>query len=135
VQLATSTTYYLRNQKKKQNLIMADVTRRGYFHCYVENLPKGQTGCPGWWLFQAAWDYFVGDQKVTITGVRGDWTSGDNLETVNRLTAGNQMTLEEASKKTWTYRQAMIRGFTRYHYIDARGGPGQYTSVDVVFVP
>jgi hypothetical protein len=77
----------------------------------------------------------VGDQKVTITGVRGDWTSGDNLETVNRLTPGNQMTLEEASKQTWTYRQAMIRGFTRYQYIDARGGPGQYTSVDVVFLP
>jgi hypothetical protein len=77
---------------------------------------------------------FVRDQKVAIQGVRGDWTSGDNLDTVNRLTAGNQMTLEEASKHTWTYQQATHKGFTRYQYIDAQGGPGQYTSVDVVFL-
>jgi hypothetical protein len=135
VQIATSTVYYVRNKKKPRNFLMADLTARGYFHFYVENLPKDKTGCPGWWLFQVAWDYFVQDQQVTIQGVRGDWTSGDNLDTVNRLTAGNQMTLEEASRQTWTYRQAMKKGFTRYQYIDAQGSPGRYTSVDVVFLP
>jgi hypothetical protein len=135
VQAATSTVYYVRNKKKKLNFIMADVTGMGYFHFYVENLPKDHTGCPGWWLFQVAWDYFVQDQQVTIKGVRGDWTSGDNLDTVNRLTAGNKMTLEEASKQTWTYQQAMNKGFTRYQYLDSQGSPGQYTSVDVVFLP
>ncbi len=135
LQAATPTTYLLRNKKKQRNFIMAEITTGGYFHFYVENLPKDGTGCPGWWLFQAAWDYFVQIEKVTIKGVRGDWTSGDNLDTVNGLTAGNRMTLEEASKRTWTYRQASGKGFTRYQYIDAQGSPGNYKSVDVVVVP
>ena len=135
VQAASATIYYLQNRKKRRNFIMADLTGMGYLHFYVENLPKDKTGCPGWWLFQLAWDYFVQDQRATITGVRGDWTSGDNLDTVNRLTAGNKMSLEEASRHTWTYQQAKNKGFTRYQYIDALGGPGQYTSVDVVFLP
>jgi hypothetical protein len=134
VQMATSTIYYLRNRKKPRNFVMADITGAGYFHFYVENLPKDGTGCPGWWMFQLAWEYFVQGQKVTIQGVRGDWTSGDNLDTVNRLTANNQMTLEESSKQTWTYHQASQKGFTRYQYIDAQGSPGHYTSVDVVFL-
>ena len=135
LQIATATVYYLRNRKKRRNFIMADITGAGYLHFYVENLPKGKTGCSGSWLFQAAWDYFVQHQKVPIRGVRGDWTSGDNLETVNRLTAGNKTTLEEASKQTWTYQQAKSKGFSRFQYIDSRGSLGQYTSVDVVFLP
>lgn len=132
---ATSTVYYLQNKRKQRNFIMADVTGMGYFHCYVENLPKDRTGCPGSWLFQVAWDYFVQEQKVTIRGIRGDWTSGDNLDTVNRLTAGNKMTLEEASKQTWTYQLAKSKGYGQWHCIDAQGSPGQYTSVDVGFLP
>jgi hypothetical protein len=135
VQAATSTVYYLRSKKKKRNFIMADLTGMGFFHFYVENLPQDKTGCPGWWLLQIAWNYFVQDQKVTIQGIRGDWTSGDNLVIVNRLTAGNKMSLEEASKQTWTYQQAVKKGYTRYQYIDAQGSPGRYTSVDVVFLP
>src|ERR1700686_2310224 len=77
-----SAAYYLRNKKKKRNFIMADVTDLGYFHFYVENLPKDRTGCPGWWLFQVAWEYFKQEQNITIQGVRGDWTSGDNLDMV-----------------------------------------------------
>lgn len=135
VQFATAHVYYLRNKKKSRNFIMADITIVGYFHFYVENLPKDWTGCPGWWLFQAAWDYFSQVQTVAIQGVRGDWMAGDNLDTVNRLTAGNAMTLEEAAKQTWTYRQAVSKGFARYQFLDAQGGPGRYTSVDVVFLP
>jgi hypothetical protein len=44
------------------------------------------------------------------------------------------MTLEEASKHTWTYQQAVRLGFSRYQYLDAHGSPGQYLSVDVVFL-
>jgi len=135
VRAAAVNVYYLQNQKKNRNFIMADITATGHFHFYVENLPNDLTGCPGWWLFQAAWDYFVREQSIAIQGVRGDWTSGDNLITVNRLTAGNNMTLEEASRQTWTYRQAANKGFTRYQLIDARSSPGKYTSVDVVFLP
>ena len=114
---------------------MVDITVNGYFHFYVENLPKDKTGCPGSWMFEVAWNHFVRDQKVTVKGVRGDWTSGDNLAAVNRLTAGNRMTLEEASKQTWTYQLALNKGFPRYQYLDAQGSPGHYTSVDVVFLP
>jgi hypothetical protein len=135
VQAATSIVFYLRNRKKQRNFIMADITGSGYFHFYVENLPKDKTGCPGWWLLQMAWDFFVQDQKVVIKGVRGDWTSGDNLDTVNNLTAGNKMTLEEAARRTWTYQQVKGKGFTKYQYLDAQGNPGHYTSVDVVFLP
>ena len=74
-------------------------------------------------------------RRVVITGIRGDWTTGDNLDTVNRLTAGNRMTLEDTAKQTWTYHQASSRGFKRYHYLDAQGGPGRCSSVDVVFLP
>jgi hypothetical protein len=125
----------LGNKKKQRNFIMADLTGTGYLHFYVEYLPKDRIGCPGWWLFQRAWDYFAQDQQATIKGIRGDWTSGDNLDTVNQLTAGGQMTLEDASRQTWTYQQATSYGFRRYQYIDAQGTPGQYTSVDVVFLP
>ena len=135
LQAVSPTVYYVQNKKKKQNFIMADVTGMGYLHFYVENLPKDKKGCPGWWLFQVAWEYFVQEQNVTIHGIRGDWTSGDNLDTVNRLTAGNRMTLEEAAKQTWTYQQAVKRGFIRCQYIDAQGSPGNYISVDVVFLP
>lgn len=135
LQVATSAVYYLRNRKKRRNFIMADITGAGYLHFYVENLPKDKTGCSGSWLFLTAWDYFVKDRRVTIKGVRGDWTSGDNLDTVNRLTAGNKATLEEASKQTWTYQLAKRKGFSRFQYIDSRGSGGQYTSVDVVFLP
>src|SRR5438105_3270369 len=86
VQAETANVFYLRNKKKQRNFIMADLTGMGYFHFYVENVPKDKTGCPGWWLFQVAWDHFVRGQKATIRGVRGDWTSGDNLDIVNRLT-------------------------------------------------
>jgi hypothetical protein len=132
---ATATVYYVQNKRKSRNFIMADVTDLGYLHFYVENLPTDGTGCPGRWLLQLAWDYFVKDQKVTIQGIRGDWFSGDNLDLVNQLTAGNRMPLEEAAKHTWTYQQAVQKGFSRYQYLDAQGSPGQYISVDVVFLP
>jgi hypothetical protein len=132
---ATVTSYVLLNKKKNQNFIKVEITLMGYFKFLVENLPKDKTGCPGWWLFQVAWDYFVQDQKVTIKGIRGDWTFGDNLKTVNDLTAGNKMTLEEAAKQTWTYRQAKSKGLATYHYLDSDGSPGNYTEVQVVFLP
>jgi hypothetical protein len=122
LQIASSTVYYLRNRKKRRNF-------------YVENIPKDKTGCSGSWLFRVAWDYFVQDQKVAIKGVRGDWTSGDNLDIVNRLTAGGRTTLEQASKQTWTYQLAKSKGFSRFQCINTQGSPGQYKSVDVVFLP
>ncbi len=134
VQMATATLCVLQNKRKRQNFIWAEITSLGFFKCYVENLPKDKTGCPGGWLFQVAWDYFVQEEKVAINGVRGDWTFGDNLDTVNKLTAGNQMTLEEAARHTWTYQLASQRGFTRYQYLDSDGSPDNFTDVQVVFL-
>src|SRR4051812_25510467 len=99
----TATVYFLQNKRKKRNFIFATVTGKRYLHFHAENLPKGKTGCLGSWLFEAAWDFFTQDQQIMIHGIRGDWIFGDNLDTVNKLTAGNRMTLEEASKQTWTY--------------------------------
>jgi hypothetical protein len=132
---ASATFFSLRNKKKSRNFIIAELTTLSYFQFYVENLRKDGTGCPGWWLFQVAWDYFVREQHVAIQGIRGDWTFGDNLDTVNRLTSSSMITLEQAAKQTWTYRQASSKGFTRYQYLDAQGSPGNYTEVQVLFLP
>ena len=133
---STGSSYVLRNKKKPGNFIQAEITSQGYFKCYVQNLPKDGTGCPGQWMVQAAWDYFVNDQKVTIKGFRGDWSFGDNLRTVNTLTAGGAMTLEDACKRSWTYLiLANPRGFSRYQLLDSDGTPGNYTDVQVVFLP
>jgi hypothetical protein len=124
--------------KKKQpgNFITAEVTKMGYFKFTVENEPKDSMGCRGWWLFEVAWDFWVNNQKTTIKGIRGDWTYGDNLRTINDLTAGGRMTIEEAARHTWTYQQAMAKGFTTYQEIDPPvGSPGNYTDVQVVFLP
>jgi hypothetical protein len=132
----TANVFHLENKKKQRNFIFAEITSLGYFKFTVENEPKDGTGCPGWWLFQVAWDFWVNDQQATITGIRGDWTYGDNLKTINDLTAGGKMTLEEAAKQTWTYRQAQTKGFTTYQEVDPPvGTPGNYTDVQVVFLP
>jgi hypothetical protein len=130
-----SAAYALQNRKKVRNFITAEITPMNYFKFYVENLPKDKTGCPGWWLFQIAWDHFVQEKQAVIAGVRGEWTFGDNLDMVNHLRAGNRMTLEDASKQTWTYQQASIKGFRTYHHLDSIGSPGMYTEVQVVFLP
>jgi hypothetical protein len=133
---ATSTYYDLRNKKKSRNFITAEVTAKGYFKFYVENPPKTtpQTGCPGRWLFRAAWDHFVAE-GVRILGVRGDWTFGDNLDEFNRLTANGATGLEDAARSTWTGQRAAEVGFTTVAILDTDGSPGNYVSVDVVFLP
>jgi hypothetical protein len=45
------------------------------------------------------------------------------------------MSLEDASKQTWTYQQAKSKNFTSYQYIDAVGSPGNYTEVQAIFLP
>ena len=66
VRAATKDFYDLRNNKKIRNFITAEITVKGYFKFYVENLPKTQpqTGCPGHWLFQVAWDHFLSEGLI-----------------------------------------------------------------------
>lgn len=133
---ATQNYFDLRNKKKPRNFVAAEITAKGYFKFYVENLPKTvpPTGCPGRWLFQVAWDHFA-SEGVTALGIRGEWTFGDNLDAVNQLTANSAMRLEDAARLTWTGRRATDKGFTTVAILDQDGSPGNYISVDVVFLP
>jgi hypothetical protein len=132
---ATPTLYYLRNKKRPiTNYVEAEVTNLGHLKYMVQNEPKDGLGCPGTWLFEAAFTHFV-QCRVQISGVRGSWTYGTNLTTVNQLTSNNQMALAEAAKQTWAYARASSKSFARVVVLDSSGAPGNYTSVDVVFLP
>jgi hypothetical protein len=132
---STKVHYDLRNNRKTRNFITAEITARNYFKFYVENLPKTQpqTGCPGRWLFEVAWDHFL-SEGINILGIRGEWSFGDNLEEVNRLTANNALKLEDAAMLTWTGLRAGDKGFINVLILDADGSPGSYVSVDVLFL-
>ncbi len=79
----TSSSYWLRNKKRPlDNYIDATITAMGYFHYDVRNDPDNGRGCPGTWLFEQAWMHFT-QNNVTIHGIRGDWTFGRNLNTIN----------------------------------------------------
>jgi hypothetical protein len=131
----TAKLYYLRNKRRPlTNFIRAEMTPLDYFLCEVQNEPDDGLGCPGPWLFEAAWAHFL-QNGIQIKGVRGSWTHGTNLAQVNGLTQNNQMSLLDATKHTWTAGQASIRGLTTVHLLDSDGTPGNYLSVDVVFLP
>jgi hypothetical protein len=132
--VATSRFFDLRNRKKARNFIQAEMTAPGYLSYYVENLPKDNTGCPGRWLFDLAWEHFF-QRNVIVKGIRGEWSFADNLAMVNLHTAGNQVSVEEAAKHTWAYQRAISKGFATLLVLDADGSPGNYRSVDVLFVP
>jgi hypothetical protein len=85
-------------------------------------------------LSETAWTHFI-QNSVPINGVRGSWTYGTNLTTINDLTKNNQMSLPDATKQTWAFGQASGKGFTNVNVLDSDGTPGNYTSVDVVFLP
>jgi hypothetical protein len=135
IQAATSIVYLFRNRRKPGNFIMAHVvTQTGYFHYHVQNLPRDGTGCPGRWLVQLAWEHFL-RQGTAMTGIRGEWTFGDNLDRVNALTQGGRGPLEDAAWQTWSAARAWERGMRTLIVLATDGAPGQYRSVDVLFMP
>ena len=107
----------------------------GFFHYNVRNEPPDGLGCSGTWLFEQAWRYFE-QNNITIHGIRGDWTGGTNLTTINTLTANNQMTVEDAAKhpSLWAFQRASSKGYMNVQVLDTIGSPGNYTSVDVVYL-
>jgi len=131
----TTKLYYARNKKRPlTNFIRAEITALGFFLYHVENTPDDGLGCPGSWLFELAWMHF--DQiSVPINGIRGNWTFGTNLQTVNDLTRNDQVPLADAAQQTWAFAQASGKGFAVVQILDSDGTPGNYTSVDVVFLP
>jgi hypothetical protein len=132
--VADPTAYELVNPTKASNFILGEVDN-GELSFVVENLPRSvpRTGCPGWWLFAQLMDHFQ-DAGTVIDAILGNWTYGDNLATVNRLTGGpNALTLEEAASRTVTAGYAASRQYTRAVVVSADGRPGQYTRVRVRF--
>jgi len=79
--------------------------------------------------FQMILKYFEGK----FTSIRGNWTFGSNLNTVNKLT-GKGMLIEEAVTKTWTAEQARAAGYPKATIVGKPvGTPGNYTEVQVLF--
>ena len=95
----------------------------------VENLPKDGTGCRGNWLFFQMMQHF----GPAVVAIQGNWTYGDNLATVNRLTAGG-MTLEQAAKEGFTGKRAAEWGYGRVSVSSwQQDTSGKYIRVHVLF--
>jgi hypothetical protein len=132
--VADPTAFELVNPVRASNFIVAEVVN-GELTFIVENLPRTtpRSGCPGWWLFAVMMDHFQAAGTV-IDAVLGNWTYGDNLAAVNRLTGGpNGVTLEEAARQTTTATYAATRQYTNVSVLSAAGTPGQYKRVRARF--
>lgn len=129
VVLATITEFALKNRLKGGNFIWGELSTTGELVFVVENLPKDRTGCPGWWMFQKMMEHF----GPSVTAIRGSWTYGDNLDTVNRLTSGGAMTITEAAFQGPTGQYALAHGFVNVHVLLEAGNPGAYSTIEVRF--
>jgi hypothetical protein len=127
---ASATEFLLTNKKKPQNFIYGELVSGGQLSFVIENLPKDRTGCPGWWMFEVMMQHF----GSSVTAIQGNWTYGDNLVTVNRLTTGGAMTVEEAARQGPTGRYATTWGFNQVQVLpQTTGAPGSYSRVYVLF--
>lgn len=134
IKKATATEFQLVNPSKQSNFIIGELVTGGQLSFIVENLPKTtpHTGCPGRWMFQQMMRHF----GASVTAIQGNWvgTSNDNLIALNRLTAGDAMTIDEAANQTWTGMRARDYGYAQVKVVGAPvGTPGCYTSVHVHF--
>ncbi len=129
VTTATNTEFELHNNNKSQNFITGEVNATGELSFWVENLPADGTGCPGWWMFDQMMEHFQ-KKGTSISAVAGYWVYGDNLQTVNKLTAGNALTLEEAAKRTKTGGYATTWQYTNVEVVYPT--PGNPTSLGTI---
>ncbi len=132
--MATATEFEMVNPSKQSNFIIGELVSGGQLSFIVENLPKTnpRTGCPGQWMFQQMMTHF----GPNVTAIQGNWVgaSSDNLSAINRLTAGTAMTIEEASKQTWTGMRGKDYGYTQVRVVGTPAGtPGDFTSAHVLF--
>jgi hypothetical protein len=126
---ATATEYELRNKKKALNFILGELVAGGQLSFIVANQPKDGLGCRGTWLFNETMRHFGG----AVTAIQGNWTYGDNLAAVNRLTAGG-LSLDEAAKQTFTGKRAAEWGFAKVQILpQTQGSLGNHVKVYVVF--
>jgi len=129
VVIATTTGFALKNRQKGQNFVWGELSDTGELEFVIENLPKDRTGCPGWWMFQKMMEHF----GASIVAVKGSWTYGDNLVTVNRLTSSGVMTIAEAAFQGPTGQYALARGFVNVQVVQEDGVPGTYSTIIVRF--
>jgi hypothetical protein len=134
VRRATPVEYELVNPRKQSNFILGELVGGGELSFLIENLPKTtpRTGCSGQWMFQQMMAHF----GTSVIAIQGNWlgASSDNLITLNRLTAGGAMTIEEAAKQTWTGMRAQSYGYIQVEIIGTPSGtPGNYTRARVLF--
>jgi hypothetical protein len=127
--VATATGFALKNRLKGGNFIWGELSATGELEFVVENLPKDRTGCPGWWMFERMLVYF----GVSVTAIKGSWTYGDNLLTVNTLTSGGGTTIAEAAFQGPTGQYALANGFVNVHVVQEVGVPGAYSTIIVRF--
>ena len=129
IAIATATEFLLRNKQKANNFIWGELESAGELSFIVENLPKDGTGCRGWWMFDAMMSHF----GATVQAIRGNWTYGDNLDAVNRLTASG-VSLEDAARQTRTGGYAQTWGYTVVQVLrQCSGTAGVYARVYVLF--
>jgi hypothetical protein len=105
--------------------ILASLDKDGFVEFKINTRGSGHRGTT---LFQRMMEHF-GDN---VRGIWGKWVSGDNLETVNRLTAQG-LSLDEAVTRAWTANRARDFGFGRAAIVKAEGEAGAYTNIEVKF--
>ena len=95
----------------------------------IEGGPKS-TLLKGSEQFKKILGFFSGQ----FSSIKGNWQFGSNLRTVNTLTAGSKMSVEEAAAQTWTGEQAAAAGYKKVTLLGPpEGTPGNYTTVKVLF--
>jgi hypothetical protein len=67
-----------------------------------------------------------------VKAIEGTWVYGDNLAAVNKLTGG-ETSLKDAAATTWTGKRAARHRFTKVKIVAAKGKPGRYVEVHVLF--
>ena len=106
--------------------ILATIDANGVVEFAIE-AGKGSS-IPGREMFAQMMNHFGSN----VNAVRGNWSYGDNLGMVNRLTSAG-VPLEEAVLKTWTAGQSALYGFTNAAIQTIKGIPGAYTKLGVLF--
>ncbi|MBY0527920.1 MAG: hypothetical protein K2R98_31270 [Gemmataceae bacterium] len=130
IEIATATEFLLRNKKKANNFTWGELESAGHLSFIVENLPKDGSGCPGGWMFDA----MMGHIGAAVQAIRGNWTYGDNLAAVNRLTASGIVSLADAARQTRTGRCAGSWEYTIVQVLpQSSGTAGAYTRVYALF--
>jgi hypothetical protein len=105
--------------------ILASLDEDGFIEFKINVEGSGYRGTD---LFKRMMEHFGSN----VRGIWGKWVSGDNLETVNRLTARG-LPLEEAVTRAWTANRARDFGFDNATVVKAEGEPGVYTNIEVRF--